>query len=133
MTRLQTVLLWALVVAVTVGLAGGAKVYVTQRQFTQSLDRNVARATRTQSRLIETTRQVKKLVDANHRTSARLNRALCAQRNQLVQQVAQSQDFLNHPENFPQFNDPAVLASVAQSVDVEQKVIDALSGLACHD
>lgn len=59
------------------------------------------------------------------------NRALCALRGDLETRVAQTEKFLKHPEDFPQFNDPATVALIQQQVDGQQRTIDALSIVPC--
>lgn len=44
MTRLQTVVLWLLVVAVVIGLVGGAKLYVQQSNFSTDLRNGLVRS-----------------------------------------------------------------------------------------
>lgn len=57
--------------------------------------------------------------------------ALCALRDDLSNRVAQTQAFLKHPENFPGFNDPKIIALTKQQVEGQKRTVAALSVLRC--
>lgn len=59
------------------------------------------------------------------------NDALCHFYSDLSRRVAQTEHFLAHPEEFPSFNDPKTLASIAQQLKGQQATLDSLSGLPC--
>lgn len=57
--------------------------------------------------------------------------ALCALRDDLENRVAQTQHFLRHPEDFPQFSDPKTVELIKQQVEGQQRTVAALSVLSC--
>jgi hypothetical protein len=56
---------------------------------------------------------------------------LCALRGDLQARVANTQQFLAHPDDYPQFNDPRTLALIRTQVEGQQRTIDALSVIGC--
>lgn len=78
----------------------------------------------TQAQQGKTTRHV-------HHLAINVKHALCALRKDLEGRVQQTQQFLAHPEAFPQFNDPSTLALIKQQAENQQHTIEALSGLHC--
>jgi hypothetical protein len=66
-------------------------------------------------------------IDQNAQTKV----ALCALRDDLENRVAQTHQFLRHPEDFPQFSDPKTIELIRQQVEGQEHTVAALSVLSC--
>lgn len=64
-------------------------------------------------------------------TSDQNHDALCDLRADLDRRVQSSEEFLEHPEQFPAFNDPETLALIRQQVQGQKSTIAALGSLNC--
>lgn len=58
--------------------------------------------------------------------------ALCTFRSDLQDRIIQTQTFLDHPEQFPQFNDPDTIALIQAQLDNQRATVRSLAGLGCH-
>lgn len=65
-------------------------------------------------------------------TNAQQNHdALCSLRADLERRVEQTQQFVDHPEQFPDFNDPKTLALIEAQLENQRATIAALGDLSC--
>ena len=64
-------------------------------------------------------------------TTSSNRKALCAFRANTAQHITQEQAFLAHPEQFPQFDDPKVIAMTQAQLRGDEQTVDAFGDLNC--
>lgn len=96
-----------------------------------SLQNNQDAITSTQAQIQVTQAQQVRTTHRVHVLAAKLRHSLCALRADLQDRVTQTEAFLNHPENFPQFNDPNIIALTQSQVEGQKRTIAALGAIPC--
>lgn len=64
-------------------------------------------------------------------TSQETHEVQCSAKIALEESIDGSEEFLEHPEKFPQFNEPAVIKLTKAKVESEQARLDALADADC--
>lgn len=64
-------------------------------------------------------------------TSQETHRAQCSAKGTLEDNLKGSKEFLDHPEKFPKFNEPAIIKLTLAQVESEEDRLDALKDVNC--